>query len=961
MHEEREILIKHIFPQLRRLCEQRGVIWGEVDLRWGVTEEEARQGKVVRLCLDEIDRCRPYFLGLLGERYGWVPREADLVGDLELLDRHPWVANKVREGCGVTELEIEHGVLRAPAGAGTTFFYFRDPSYLPHRPSGPSPDDYREREEGPRQRLAALKRRLRAGAAWACADYANPAALGQRVLADFTALLDRQYPPEQTPAPGRREAAAHRAFADSRARDYVGRQEQFDRLDAHVTGRGPPLVVFGDPGSGKSALLASWLRRWQGEPLDGGRLFDSWWRRAVRALRPRVRPGEEHVLLHCVGATPECTTWPSLVRRVLGDLIEQFGLTLDIPTQPAPLRTALVRGLALAAARGRIVLLLDGLDQLEDQGGPAGLSWLPEEVPSRVRLIVSCRRGSLLAELRRRHWAELAVKPLGRGECRVLIGDFLGRYGKRLSPAAVEEIAGSAPAGTPLYLRTLLEELRVLGRHEDLRARLRHYLGAPTTADLYARVLARWEEDFDRDRPALVRDTMTLLWATRTGLTERELLELLRAPGDPLPSAVWSPLYLAAEALLVNRSGLLTFVHPEARAAVERAYLSGEEARQRARRRLAAYFASRPLLPRTIEELPWQLAELAAWDELAALLANPQFLSHAWATRPQELKAHWTRIEQASPLRLVDTHRALLESPEPETQAAWALTVLLAETGHLNESLALAARLETQARAASDLACVQTSLGVRALALARCGDVRAGMNLLRQQEQLSRQRGDRAALAVNLGNQGAFLRDLGETERALARHREAEQLCRALEDWEGVAAALGNQGVLSRDRQDDEGALDLFRQQEAICRAQGDLAGLQASLGNQAAILRDRRQREKALALHREEAGLCRLLYDRNGLQKCLGNQARLLQDQEDYDGALVLQKERVAICREDGYREDLARALVQQAWLFGVRLGAAEYARELAEEALRWAQETAAGPLAAEIRELLGHLRDRV
>jgi hypothetical protein len=35
MHEEREELVKQIFPQLRRLCESRGVTWGEVDLRWG--------------------------------------------------------------------------------------------------------------------------------------------------------------------------------------------------------------------------------------------------------------------------------------------------------------------------------------------------------------------------------------------------------------------------------------------------------------------------------------------------------------------------------------------------------------------------------------------------------------------------------------------------------------------------------------------------------------------------------------------------------------------------------------------------------------------------------------------------------------------------------------------------------------------------------------------------------------
>jgi hypothetical protein len=32
MQEEREELVKQVFPQLRRLCERRGVTWGEVDL-----------------------------------------------------------------------------------------------------------------------------------------------------------------------------------------------------------------------------------------------------------------------------------------------------------------------------------------------------------------------------------------------------------------------------------------------------------------------------------------------------------------------------------------------------------------------------------------------------------------------------------------------------------------------------------------------------------------------------------------------------------------------------------------------------------------------------------------------------------------------------------------------------------------------------------------------------------------
>jgi hypothetical protein len=51
MQAERDHLVKFIFPQLRKLCEQRGVTWGEVDLRWGVTQEQAERGEVLPLCL----------------------------------------------------------------------------------------------------------------------------------------------------------------------------------------------------------------------------------------------------------------------------------------------------------------------------------------------------------------------------------------------------------------------------------------------------------------------------------------------------------------------------------------------------------------------------------------------------------------------------------------------------------------------------------------------------------------------------------------------------------------------------------------------------------------------------------------------------------------------------------------------------------------------------------------------
>jgi hypothetical protein len=53
MHAEREELVKYTFPELRRRCRERGVEFVDVDLRWGVTEEQSERGEVLPICLAE--------------------------------------------------------------------------------------------------------------------------------------------------------------------------------------------------------------------------------------------------------------------------------------------------------------------------------------------------------------------------------------------------------------------------------------------------------------------------------------------------------------------------------------------------------------------------------------------------------------------------------------------------------------------------------------------------------------------------------------------------------------------------------------------------------------------------------------------------------------------------------------------------------------------------------------------
>ena len=54
MQSERDMLVTKVFPRLRQIAYERNVTLTEVDLRWGITEEEAKSSKVVEICLDEI-------------------------------------------------------------------------------------------------------------------------------------------------------------------------------------------------------------------------------------------------------------------------------------------------------------------------------------------------------------------------------------------------------------------------------------------------------------------------------------------------------------------------------------------------------------------------------------------------------------------------------------------------------------------------------------------------------------------------------------------------------------------------------------------------------------------------------------------------------------------------------------------------------------------------------------------
>ncbi|MHB9024169.1 MAG: tetratricopeptide repeat protein [Armatimonadota bacterium] len=663
MQEERDALMTHAWPELRRFCRERYVELVEVDLRWGISEEQSSRRETLKLCLDEIRACRPYFIGLLGERYGWTPGDDAFSADLR--EEQPWLTDL--QGKSVTELEILHGVLNNPEMAARAFFYLRDPAYTQSRGS-----DFLSDTATDAEKQTALKTRIRQ----TCEkqhipiheNYPDPLKLAVLVLDDLKAAIEAQFPIEAVPDALTREAQDHEAFAEMRRRTYIGRVDYFATLDRHATSEGGPLVVLGESGSGKSALLANWVEHWR-----------------------KTHPNDL-IIQHYIGGTVDSANHWRLMTRLMLEIKRWSGDTEDVPTKHEdilkdfPLWLAKVR--ARAAHEGvRCILVLDALNGLDDQDHACLLGWLPEHPFSgSLRLIASTLTGTSgaddpLVTIQQRHWAELRVQPLKVEERRRMIVDYLARYSKQLDERRLDRLAATPAAANPLYLKILLDDLRVTGTFERLDERLTEYLAAADIPALLQQVLTRYQRDYEHDRPGLVAEALGLIYAARRGLAESELLQLLR-PADhaQLPPAVWTPLRAALEDSLVDRGGILNFAHDFLRTAVGNAFAATKKRCKELRRHLADYFEAEPITTRTCDELPWLLKETGSKTRLRACLLDIDRFLLIQTRDEEELRRYW--VEQLHEQQTMGKAYLLsfeLWSREPgrrDTRISYAPTVL---------------------------------------------------------------------------------------------------------------------------------------------------------------------------------------------------------------------------------------------------------------------------------------------
>lgn len=152
LEAERRELVAEVLPELNRRAGELGAAVELVDPLAGPHGGGGRGAGLERR-FELIEDCRPFFIGLLGQRYG-----EPVTPSATLMRRHPWLAET--PGASALELEFRYGALNDPQRVRGAFFYIRDPAVLERLPAERRADlKARSAEEG--ERREALARLIR--------------------------------------------------------------------------------------------------------------------------------------------------------------------------------------------------------------------------------------------------------------------------------------------------------------------------------------------------------------------------------------------------------------------------------------------------------------------------------------------------------------------------------------------------------------------------------------------------------------------------------------------------------------------------------------------------------------------------------------------------------------------------------------------------------------------------------
>jgi hypothetical protein len=441
------------------------------------------------------------------------------------------------------------------------------------------------------------------------------------------------------------EHREYERFAQERGgvESFVGRKDELQAILNYVGNESRwPLVIHGASGCGKTALLARASQE-------------------VAKTRKRIE--------RFIGVTPRASDLRSLLNSLCQELRPQNPNPDALPTEIKELCDEFSQHLHAATSEQPLILFLDAFDQLADADSGRSLHWIPlGQLPSNVKLIVSCLSDRPKDDPASLPWIELQARPipaenhinldaLSEPEANGLLFDRWLRQVRRNvnldQRTQIEQRLSSPSCRQPIFLKLLFEEVQLWHSYDPPPV-----LGKSVSA-LLRQLFDRLSLPTNHD-PLLVNRVLGYLSASRHGLAENEILEILFA--DPeyrdmlnevteqtrqelpakakrIPIALWSRLRFDLTAHLTERAApganVMTFYHRQVAEWVLERFTKSSDQGWQPHNRLVDYFHGQADPekdqswkcdnPRPLSELPYHIVHAARWGLLDKILADPVF------------------------------------------------------------------------------------------------------------------------------------------------------------------------------------------------------------------------------------------------------------------------------------------------------------------------------------------------
>ncbi|MBS7528279.1 DUF4062 domain-containing protein [Fusibacter paucivorans] len=623
--------IKEGILSVETFAEKRGVTLNVVDLRLGVNADfdqegnQIKNGKVIKACLESIETCAPYFIGLLGNRYGWCPTEEDLsaIDENTFSPFHKAIVQKsISERKSITEIEFMLGVdkrlnphvlfyltddQRYPVDLETFRYELLERTIDQPLSQQEIEQKYKNYLESPQQKVLqeSLRNKIHKKYEACCRVFKDTEALKNQLIDDIKKMIEEKYPHELDLLECHKIMT--QGYLSKQLKSYIPRRALEMQLNEFYESVKSYAIAIGASGMGKSSVLAKWH-------------YDL------------LNSDEVDVLGYYVEKNASANL-EKYITKILIDLQHRYirFSSEKIPYERAELIGTFKNWLSrLEGGDMDLVLILDGINQLDD----TNFNWLPERLPSNVQIIISIAsdNNDKMDKLQRLMIGEqsliIDVYPMTLEEQEALIKEtFMKKYGK---PHIREEMLSSVLSvdnqlkSNPLFLSYLLHELVTYSKHDNLMSVINDYTKdskGSTVINIEDFMIAVFNKRIEIYGKQLIQIVIGLIYVSEYGITMVELMSILKQQFNITLDVIDMDLLLGSiRHFMIEDNGRYKWRHAYTLRTIET--ILSEKEINNLKRQIILFFIDQPKTNRSVKEVIYQYNTLKDDLGLKSLLSR---------------------------------------------------------------------------------------------------------------------------------------------------------------------------------------------------------------------------------------------------------------------------------------------------------------------------------------------------